>query len=80
MRDASRTPASTASQDEELYESQRSRVVMPLEADERLLSAVLGGAFLVVAGALALVAGDGRAPGPIEIGALVDTAAGIRSI
>jgi HD-GYP domain-containing protein (c-di-GMP phosphodiesterase class II) len=71
MRDASRTPAATNSQNEELYESQRSRVAMPLESDERLLSAVLGGAFLVVAVVLALVAGDGRAPGPIDIGALV---------
>ena len=80
MRDASRTPATAAAQDEELYESQRSRVAMPLEADERLLSAVLGGAFLVVAVVLALVAGDGRAPSPIEIGVLVVAFAALANV
>ncbi|HEX5251248.1 MAG TPA: HD-GYP domain-containing protein [Gaiellales bacterium] len=59
------------SKDEELYASQRSRVAMPLDADERLLSALLGGAFLIVAIVLALTAGAGRAPGPIDVGVLV---------
>ena len=68
MRDASRTPATAAAQEEELYESQRSRVAMPLDADERLLSALLGGAFLIVAVVLALTAGPGRTPGPIDVG------------
>jgi HD-GYP domain-containing protein (c-di-GMP phosphodiesterase class II) len=71
MRDASRTPAATTSKDEELYASQRSRVSMPLDADERLLSALLGGAFLIVAVVLALTAGPGRTPGPIDVGVLV---------
>src|SRR6185312_5369115 len=71
MRDASRTPAATTSKDEELYANQRSRVTMPLAADERLLSALLGGAFLIVAIVLALTAGAGRAPGPIDVGVLV---------
>src|SRR6476660_1971243 len=71
MRDASPTPAPGASKDEELYASQRSRVAMPLDADERLLSALLGGAFLVVAVVLALTAGSGRAPGPVDVGVLV---------
>jgi hypothetical protein len=44
---------------------------MPLDADERLLSALLGGAFLVVAVVLALTAGGGRAPGPVDVGVLV---------
>ena len=51
--------------------AQRSRVAMPLDADERLLSALLGGAFLVVAVVLALTAGGGRAPGPVDVGVLV---------
>ena len=71
MRDASRTPAATTSKDEELYASQRSRVAMPLDADERLLSALLGGAFLIVAVVLALTAGAGGAPGPINVLVLV---------
>src|SRR5689334_24600531 len=71
MRDASRTPAATTSKDEELYASQRSRVAMPLDADERLLSALLGGAFLIVALVLALTAGAGGAPGPIDVAVLV---------
>src|SRR6185437_15202579 len=44
---------------------------MPLDADERLLSALLGGAFLIVAVVLAFTAGAGRAPGPIDVGVLV---------
>src|SRR5256885_1571263 len=59
MRDAPRTPAATTSKDEELYASQRSRVALPLAADERLLSALLGGAFLIVAVVLLPAFGDG---------------------
>jgi HD-GYP domain-containing protein (c-di-GMP phosphodiesterase class II) len=62
MRDPSGTPPTPATKDEELYASQRSRVAMPLDSDERLLSALLGGAFLIVAVALAVTAGGGRHP------------------
>src|SRR5689334_4382643 len=71
MRDAPRTPAAATSKDEELYASQRSRVAMPLDADERVLSALLGGAFLIVAVGPALTGGARHPPGPIDGGGLV---------
>jgi HD-GYP domain-containing protein (c-di-GMP phosphodiesterase class II) len=80
MRDTPRIPSGTPAKDEALYESSRSRVAMPLEADERLLSAVMGGAFLIVAVALAAVAGDGRMPGPLLLGVLVLSFAALANV
>ena len=62
-------PAS--SEVEEIYASARSRVAMPLKADERLLSALLGGGFLLVALLLALTQGGPRSPGPVLVVVLV---------
>jgi HD-GYP domain-containing protein (c-di-GMP phosphodiesterase class II) len=80
MRDPSGTQPTPATKDEELYETQRSRVAMPLGADERLLSALLGGAFLIVAVALAATAGGGRTPSPALVVVLVVAFAALANV
>jgi HD-GYP domain-containing protein (c-di-GMP phosphodiesterase class II) len=71
MHDPSGIPSAAPAKDEELYETSRSRVAMPLPADERRVSALLGGAFLIIAVALAATGGGGRSPSPMLVAVLV---------
>ncbi len=82
MRDPSGIPSTaTPAKDEELYASSRSRVAMPLAADERLVSALLGGAFLIVAVALAAGTGSGgRTPGPFLVTVLIFAFAALANV
>jgi HD-GYP domain-containing protein (c-di-GMP phosphodiesterase class II) len=80
MRESNSTSPGPPSEVEELYARSRTRVGLPLARNERLVSMLLGGAFLVVAAGLAVTTTSHRSPSAAVVIALVVAYGGLASV
>ena len=79
MSDVTRTDPAPA-EDGEIYAKSRSRLRLPLGGGERMVSALVGGAFLVTAIAMAFTAQNQRSPGVAVVAALILSFAALTNV